>query len=220
MKYVTLLPSNKKIQVNNIFCVGKNYAEHAKEMGGGIPTEPIIFLKPTSSIIADNESVILPKKSNNVQHEVELTILIGKRGRNIPPEKATQYVAGYGVGLDITMRDVQNEAKKEGNPWTIAKGFYTSAPLSTFADAKTVPNPNNVDITLEVNGVIKQHSNTSNMIFSVEQLVAYISSIFSIEEGDIIYTGTPEGVAPIVAGDFLYAKIKDVAMLHTNVVAE
>ena len=220
MKYVTLMPSNKKMQVNNIFCVGKNYAEHAKEMGGDVPTEPIIFLKPTSAIIADNESVILPKKSKNVHHEVELTILIGKRGRNIPPEKAMQYVAGYGVGLDITMRDIQNEAKKEGNPWTIAKGFYTSAPLSTFADAKIVSDPNNVEITLEVNGTIRQHSNTRNMIFSVAQLVAYISSIFSIEEGDIIYTGTPEGVAPIVAGDILDAKIKDVATLHTNVVSE
>jgi 2-keto-4-pentenoate hydratase/2-oxohepta-3-ene-1,7-dioic acid hydratase in catechol pathway len=129
MKTLTLLPSNKKIRPNNIFCVGQNYADHAKEMGGVPQKEPIIFLKPTSAIIENEQNIVIPKMSTNVHHEVELTVLIGKQGKNIPQSDAMNYVAGYGVGLDMTMRDKQSEAKKAGNPWAVAKGFDTSAAL-------------------------------------------------------------------------------------------
>lgn len=216
MKTTTLLPVNKEFRINNIFCVGKNYADHAKEMGGDIPKEPIIFLKPTSAVIKSGTPIILPAMSNNVHHEVELTVLIGKHGKDIPLTEAMLHVAGYGVGLDMTMRDKQSEAKKRGNPWSISKGFDTSAPLSSFMEASKVPDPHNLEIRLTVNGKERQHSNTKNMIFRIDVLISFLSSIFTLEEGDIIYTGTPEGVAQVTAGDVLEAEIPGVGkILHT-----
>lgn len=218
MKTISLLPIGKEIRINNIFCVGKNYADHAKEMGGEVPKEPIIFLKPTSSVIHNGEPIVIPPMSNNVHHEVELTVLIGKRGKNISPADAMQYVAGYGIGLDMTMRDKQSDAKKSGNPWTIAKGFDTSAPLSPFVSASSVPDPHNLDILLKVNGAERQRSNTKQMIFTINVLISFLSTIFTIEEGDIIYTGTPEGVAQVVAGDILEAEIPGVGSLKHSVI--
>ncbi|MDD8018718.1 MAG: fumarylacetoacetate hydrolase family protein [Bacteroidota bacterium] len=220
MKYATLLPSNKKIRINNIFCVGKNYADHAKEMGGELPKEPMIFLKPTSAIIENGAPIVLPKMSNNVHHEVELTVLIGKGGKNIPPSSAMSHIAGYGIGLDITLRDKQAESKKTGGPWTIAKGFDTSGPLSPFVDASSVTDPQSLEIILKVNGKKRQHSNTKQMIFRIETLISFLSSIFTLEEGDVLYTGTPEGVGQIVAGDILEAEIPTVGSLKHSVVSQ
>jgi len=214
MKTTIVHPLNKEFRINNIFCVGKNYADHAKEMGGEVPKEPIIFLKPTSAIICDGENIVLPKMSTNVHHEVEMTVLIGKRGKDIPLSEAMKHVAGYGVGLDMTMRDKQIEAKKGGNPWSIAKGFDTSAPLSPFLEASKVTDPHNVEIILKVNGKVRQHSNTKNMIYRIDILISFLSSIFTLEEGDIIYTGTPEGVAQVVHGDILEAEIPGVGKIH------
>lgn len=216
MKYATLLPSNRKIQINNIYCIGQNYAEHAKEMGSSVAAIPVIFLKPTSAVIENGQPISLPKMSQSVHHEVELTVLIGKSGRNIPKSDAMKYVAGYGVGLDMTMRDVQGAAKKAGMPWTTAKGFYTSAPLSPFTDASHIKDPHNLDVSLKVNGTPRQQTNTSKMNFKVDDLVSFLSEVFSIEEGDIIYTGTPEGVAQVAAGDVLEAEIPGIASIkHT-----
>ncbi len=217
MKTITLLPSNKKIRANNIFCVGQNYTEHAKEMGGIPQKEPIIFLKPTSAIIENGQNIVIPKMSNNVHHEVELTVLIGKQGKNIPQSEALNYVAGYGVGLDMTMRDKQSEAKKAGNPWAVAKGFDTSAALSLFIEASKVSDPQNLEIKLTVNGSLRQHSNTKNMIYTIDVLISFLSSVFTLEEGDIIYTGTPEGVAQVFAGDVLNAEIPGVGSLQHSV---
>jgi len=217
MKTLTLLPSNKKIRPNNIFCVGQNYADHAKEMGGVPQKEPIIFLKPTSAIIENEQNIVIPKMSTNVHHEVELTVLIGKQGKNIPQSDAMNYVAGYGVGLDMTMRDKQSEAKKAGNPWAVAKGFDTSAALSPFIEASKISNPQDLEITLTVNGTLRQHSNTKNMIYTIDVLIAYLSSVFTLEEGDIIYTGTPEGVGQVFAGDILNAEIPSVGSIHHRV---
>jgi len=218
MKYATLLPSNKKIPINNIFCVGQNYAEHAKEMGSTVAEVPVIFLKPTNAVIENGAQIILPKMSNSIHHEVELTILIGKAGRNIPKAEAMSYAAGYGVGLDMTMRDVQLAAKKIGMPWSTAKGFYTSAPLSSFLEASKISDPHNLELSLKVNGTLRQKTNTSKMNFKVDDLVSFLSSVFSIEEGDIIYTGTPEGVAQVIAGDVLEAEIAGVAKIQHKVV--
>lgn len=221
MKYATLLPSNKKIPINTIFCVGQNYAEHAKEMGSSVAASPVIFLKPSNAVIENGTPILLPKLSNNVHHEVELTVLIGKGGRNIPKSDAMKHVAGYGVGLDMTMRDVQLAAKKSGNPWSIAKGFFTSAPLSSFVEASQISNPHDLEISLKVNGVERQKTNTSKMNFKVDDLIAFLSSVFSLEEGDIIYTGTPEGVAQVVAGDTLEAEISHIGkIVHTVVTQE
>lgn len=217
MKTITLLPSNKKIRANNIFCVGQNYADHAKEMGGVPQKEPIIFLKPTSAIIEDGQNIIIPKMSSNVHHEVELTVLIGRQGKNIPLSEAMNYIAGYGVGLDMTMRDKQSEAKKAGNPWAVAKGFDTSAALSPFIDASNISYPQDLEINLTVNGTMRQHSNTKNMIYTIDVLIAFLSSVFTLEEGDIIYTGTPKGVAQVFAGDVLEAEIPGVGKIQHTV---
>lgn len=217
MKTVKLLPSGKEFRLNNIYCIGKNYADHAKEMGGDVPKEPVIFLKPTSAVIADGKEIVIPAMSSNVHHEVELTVLIGKGGKNIAQTDAMNHVAGYGVGLDMTMRDRQSEAKKAGNPWSVSKGFDTSAPLSPFVAASSVSDPHALEIILNVNGSVRQHSNTKHMIFRIDVLISYLSSIFTLEEGDIIYTGTPEGVAQVVAGDRLEASIPGVGTIHHTV---
>ncbi len=217
MKTVKLLPAGTEFRINNIYCIGKNYADHAKEMGGDVPTEPVVFLKPTSAVIGNGEQVVIPSLSSNVHHEVELTVLIGTGGKNIPQSEAMRHVAGYGVGLDMTMRDRQAEAKKQGNPWTVSKGFDTSAPLSPFVAASTITDPHALDITLTVNGRRRQHSNTRHMIFRIDVLIAYLSSIFTLEQGDIIYTGTPEGVAQVLTGDLMEADIPGVGSLRLTV---
>ena len=219
MKIVTLLPSHKKLTVGKILCLGQNYANHAKEMGGTPPTSPIIFLKPSTAIIENGDAIVLPKMSEDVHHEVELTVLLGKHGKNIPQSKALDYVEGYGIGLDMTMRDRQKEARAAGNPWSIAKGFDTSAPLSPFIYKSLVTNPDNLEIMLSVNGKERQHSNTSNMIYKIDYIIAFLSSIFTLEEGDVIYTGTPEGVGKVVAGDVIEAEIPGIGKLHHPVIS-
>jgi acylpyruvate hydrolase len=217
MKTLTLHPANRTIRANNIFCVGQNYTEHAKEMGGVPQKEPILFLKPTSAIIYNGEPIIIPAMSTNVHHEVELTVLIGKQGKNILRSDAMNYIAGYGVGLDMTMRDKQSEAKKAGNPWAVSKGFDTSAALSPFIEASKISNPQDLEIKLTVNGTVRQHSNTRNMIYTIDVLISYLSTIFTLEEGDILYTGTPEGVAQVFAGDVLAAEIPGVGSIQHSV---
>ena len=219
MKSVTLLPSRNQYVVGKILCLGQNYAKHAKEMGSAAPSTPIIFLKPSTAIIENGDAIVLPTISDDVHHEVELTVLIGKQGKDISQSKAFDHVAGYGIGLDMTMRDRQKEAKAAGNPWSIAKGFDTSAPLSPFISKDQVNNPDNLEITLSVNGKERQHSNTSNMIYKIDYIIAFLSSIFTLEEGDVIYTGTPEGVGKVVAGDVIEAEIPGVGKLRHAVVS-
>ena len=219
MKTVTLLPPGRKYTVGKILCLGQNYANHAKEMGSDPPATPVVFLKPATAIIEDGRPIILPAMSNDVHHEVELTVLIGKDGRHIAQAKAFDHVEGYGVGLDMTMRDKQKEAKIAGNPWSIAKGFDTSAPLSPFVPKSQVEDPNDLEILLRVNGKERQHSNTSNMIYKIDFVIAFLSSIFTLEAGDIIYTGTPEGVCRVAAGDVIEAEIPGVGKLRHTVIA-
>lgn len=218
MSTALLTPSQAELRINTIFCLGQNYAEHAKEMGSAAPTTPVIFLKPNAAVIANNEDIIIPAHSSNIHHEVELTVLIGKGGKQIPRERALDHVAGYGIGLDMTMRDRQLEAKKSGLPWTIAKGFDTSAPLSPFVDSRMVADPHALEIQLSVNGELRQHSNTRNMIFRIDAIIAFLSGIITLTEGDVIYTGTPEGVARVVSGDVIDASIAGIGALHHRVV--
>ncbi len=217
MKYATLLPAQKKIPITNLFCVGQNYADHAKEMGGNVSTVPTIFLKPTNAIIGSNDTILIPPISNNIHHEVELTVLIGKSGKDISENDALSYVAGYGLGLDMTLRDLQAEAKKSGSPWTTAKGFATSAVLTPFIETSQEIDPQNLELVLRVNGIERQRGFTSKMIFPVTKLVSYISTIFGLQEGDIIYTGTPEGVGQVYAGDTIEAEIFGIGSLKNTV---
>jgi len=207
MHSVRLHNSNETFAVGKILCVGRNYAEHAREMKADLPESPVIFLKPSTAIIPDGGTVVIPAISKDVHHEVELTVLIGQGGKDIPRETALTHVAGYGVGLDMTLRDVQAELKKKSLPWTLAKGFDTSAPLSEFVPASGVKDPNILDLRLTVNGSIRQNSNTRHFIFKVEELISYISQAISLERGDVLFTGTPEGVAQVVTGDKLLGQL-------------
>jgi 5-carboxymethyl-2-hydroxymuconate isomerase len=211
MSFVSIRGSQEQLRVGKILCIGQNYAEHAKEMQSDVSKTPIFFLKPPTAIIHQGEQIVLPSISNNVHHEVELTVLIGTGGTNIPLEHALQHVAGYGIGLDMTMRDVQAEAKKQGQPWTLAKGFDTSAPISEFLPASAVGDPSTLTVQLNINGILRQSSKTNNLVFSVDVLIAYISQFITLERGDIIYTGTPEGVSCVTHGDQLEAGLLNVA---------
>ena len=204
-------------RAGKIVCLGRNYIEHAKEMKADVPTTPVLFLKPASALIADGGTILIPSISHDVHHEVEMVVLIGTGGTSIPQSNALQHVGGYAIGLDMTLRDVQAEAKKKGLPWTVAKGFDTSAPISSFVRPDAVPDPHNLDIRLSVNGQLRQQSNTSSMIFRVEQMIASISSIMTLEPGDLIYTGTPEGVGPVQPGDTLTAELQHVGSLTVSV---
>lgn len=203
MPVVRLDGVSEEIPVGTIYCVGRNYKAHALEMGSEVPTVPIIFMKPSGAVVAEGEPLRLPPFSRDVHHEVELVVLIGMEGKDIPRAEAMDYVIGYAVGLDLTARDLQNEAKAKGLPWTICKGFDGSAPLSRFIRATAVPDPHRLELGLRVNDTQRQRSGTGLMIFTVADLIAYLSTIFTLRSGDLIYTGTPEGVGPLLPGDRL-----------------
>lgn len=201
------LPGLPHLTIGSIFCIGRNYQQHALELGNSVPDEPMVFLKPASSLIGDGESIYLPPQSNEVHHEVELVIAIGKKGKNIPERDARDYIAGYGIGIDVTARDIQQKAKDRSHPWSMAKGFDTFAPISTFMPIQPNTDFGSMDIFLAVNGTIRQQGNTVNMIFPVTTLISYLSTIFTLNPGDLIFTGTPEGVSPIKSGDSIRATL-------------
>ncbi len=213
--------TGEQMRVGKILCLGRNYADHAREMGSAVPTvEPVVFLKPATAIIADGGAVVIPTwLSQEVHHEVELVVAIGIGGREIPVERALDHVLGYAVGLDMTLRDVQSKAKSAGEPWSVAKGWDTSAPLSTVTPRDQISDVQALEITLEVNGQRRQSSNTGDMIFPVADTIAYLSRIFTLEPGDLIYTGTPAGVGPVRPGDELVASVPGVGRLHVRVEA-
>ena len=215
--FIRFRDSQKNVPVAKIICLGRNYESHAREMGSEPPERPILFLKPPSAIIHDGESVILPQFSRELHHEVEMVVAIGKRGKEITVAAASGYISGFGVGLDMTLRDLQSEAKKKGLPWSVAKGFDTSAPVSEFVNAREVGDPGNLGIQLAVNGQLRQSSNTRKMIFSVQEIIAFVSSTFTLEEGDLIFTGTPEGVGRVDPGDVMEASLESVAQLRVTV---
>lgn len=209
-----------EVKPSKIICLGRNYAEHARELGHEIPKEPVIFLKPPSALIGPDQTIILPRRSNRVDHEVELAVIIGKRGKNIPREKAMDYVLGYTILMDITARDLQAEAKKKGLPWTVAKGFDTFAPIGPRVVDKREINVDDLEIGLKVNGEVRQLSRTSKMIFKIDEIIEYVSGIMTLEPGDIIATGTPEGVGPLRHGDVVEAWIEGIGKVEFDVLAE
>jgi len=211
------LMNGRHLPIGKILCIGRNYSEHIKELGNAPPEAPVIFIKPASSVIGEGEAIVIPPYSHDCHHEAELALLVGRKGKDIPVGQAMEYIAGYAVGIDLTLRDVQGELKKKGLPWEIAKGFDTSCPLSAFAEASDVPDPQNVQIRLTVNGEIRQDGNTSMMIHRIPDIVSHMSGRFTLEPGDVILTGTPAGVSRIVSGDTLVAEIPGVATLRVSV---
>lgn len=206
-----------EISVGKIACLLRNYRAHAAEMKSAPPKEPYFFLKPATSIIGNGGTVLIPKMSQNVHHEVEMAVVIGERGSHLPKSAAMGCVAGYAIIIDVTARDIQDAAKREGRPWAIAKGFDTFAPMSSMVPKSSVPNPHDRDIWLDVNGERRQRGNTAQMIFDIPSIIEYVSSIMTLEPGDIIATGTPDGVGPLVAGDEVEAGIAGLGTLKVRV---
>lgn len=217
MKHAKIKNSFQKFSIGKIVCAGRNYAEHAKELGNAIPEKPVIFLKPSSSVIYSGEEIVYPAFSNNMHHEVELVLLIGKKIKDADEQTSEEAIACYGVGLDMTLRDIQDELKKKGHPWTIAKCFDTSAVLSDFILKNDYELTLNEEISLTVNDECRQREKLNMMLFPPVKLVQYISSLITLEEGDLIFTGTPKGVGKVNRGDKLYAKIDNIAELSCTV---
>ena len=215
--YVNFHGSQERIEVGKILCVGRNYAAHAQELGNELPEFPIIFMKPASVLIHSGQKVIHPPYSNNLHHEIELVVLIGSEMKNVDKVKAQKGIAGYGVGLDMTLRDLQNEYRQKGDPWTLAKCFDTSAVVSEFVSNVTAPNILKEEISLTVNGQVRQKSSLSKMIFSPADIISYISERLKLEPGDLIFTGTPEGVSKVVQGDKLQGSIGSLCSLETEI---
>jgi fumarylpyruvate hydrolase len=206
-----------RFPVRRIYCVGRNYNDHVVEMGGVPGREPpFFFQKPADAILSSGEFPY-PSESMNVHFEVELVVALQSGGKNISIANASGHIYGYAVGIDMTRRDLQAEAKKLGRPWEVAKAFDHSAPISDIMPKSEIGNLERADISLHVNGVQKQHSNISEMIWNVPEIVAELSKLFELHAGDIIFTGTPSGVGPVEVGDSLSAAIANIGELNLRV---
>ena len=205
---VKVLPPTKP---GKIICMGRNYIEHAKEQSAEVPDVPLIFLKPNSSILADGQTILLPPQSQQVDHEGELVIVIGKQGRWIPVEKVKDYIFGYTIGNDVTARDLQF---RDGQ-WTRGKGFDTFCPFGPWIETEL--DPSDVMISCKVNSELRQMASTKEMVFTIPQIIAFISSIMTLEPGDIIFTGTPAGVGPLHEGDIVEVTIEGIGTLRNKV---
>jgi fumarylpyruvate hydrolase len=209
--------NGERLRVGKILAIGRNYAAHVEEMNAPKGGPPVVFLKPSSAIVHDGSTVTLPAGAGEVHHEVELVAVIGESGRAIPVERALDHVHGYAVGLDLTLRDVQGRAKQRGEPWSLAKGFDGSAPVSEVVPRDDVGDGSGLDIRLEIDGETRQQGNTSLMLRSVAELVSYASTWITLDRGDLLYTGTPSGVGPILPGQRLHASIEKVGTLDVTV---
>lgn len=200
-----------------IICIGRNYAEHAKEMNSPVPVEPVFFLKPDTALIKDNQPFFLPDFSNDVHHEAELVIKISRAGKHIDEKFAHKYYEEIGIGIDFTARDIQTKCKEKGLPWEKAKAFDGSAPLGKLIPKSKFASMDNISFHLNINGNTVQKGNSSDMIFSFDKVIAYVSKFITLKTGDLIYTGTPEGVGPVEAGDKLEAFIENEKLLELEV---
>lgn len=211
MHFVKTMDSSETLPVPKIICMGSNYRDHIQEMKGSFDkpdTEmPVLFLKPPSSIIHHGGTVIKPRYAEEMHHEVECVIVIGKKGRRISPDNAADYILGFTVGLDMTLRDLQKKAKQRGEPWAIAKGFDTSAAVGDVILRDDIPDPQNLELNLWVDGALKQKGNTGDMITGIYDIVAKVSEYFTLERGDLIFTGTPSGVGPVGHGSRILASL-------------
>ena len=211
-----------RFPVHRIYCVGRNYAEHAKEMGFTGREPPFFFMKPTDAVLAveagQTGSMAYPTLTNNLHHEIELVVAIGKGGKNIAVANAHQHIYGYAVGLDMTRRDLQNEMKKQGRPWCIGKGFEQSAPVGPITPVALAGDVENAEIALQVNGQERQRSTVTQLIWSIAETIAHLSAAWELQPGDLIYTGTPEGVNAVVRGDTLVGSVAGLESLSIRIV--
>ena len=215
--FVVVSGTGERVRVGKILAFGRNYADHNAEMGHAQPVPPVLFLKPPTAIVHDGGVVTLPVGMGSVHHEIELVVAIGRSGRAIPETAALDHVLGYAVGLDLTLRDLQMEAKSKGDPWALAKGFDGSAPVSTIVPKERAGDPAALALTLDVNGARRQEGSTARMLLGVAALVAYASRWITLERGDLLFTGTPSGVGPIVGGDRIVARLGELASVSVTI---
>lgn len=204
------------LPTGKVICVGRNYADHAAELNNPIPTEPMLFIKPSTSVVDMAQPFVVPQGYGSVHFETEMSILIGKRLSHASEDEAKAAIAGVGLGLDLTLRDLQGRLKDKGHPWEKAKGFDGAAPLSVFVAPSEVSDLQNVAIKLTVNGELRQSGNSSHMLNRVLPLISHSSEFFTLEPGDVILTGTPAGVGPILPGDQLQVELADLLNISTH----
>ncbi len=217
MGIVRFKDSGREMAVGKIVCMGQNYAKHIEELKTRVPDKPMLFFKPSTALLNPGDPIRLPDFSKNIHYETELVALIDKQARHVSAADALQFVGGYAVGLDLTARDVQVEARKHGEAWAVAKGFDGSAPMSEITRAEEVGDPGDLEIELRLNGEVRQSARTSDMIFKTEDIISYASSVFTLEPGDLVFTGTPSGVGVIRSGDELEARIERVGTARWKV---
>ncbi|TAN08443.1 MAG: FAA hydrolase family protein [Rhodanobacteraceae bacterium] len=212
--------SEARFPLHRIYCIGRNYASHAREMGAQAVSRanPVFFMKPADGIVPEGGDVPYPSVTHAFHHEVEMVAALAHGGRDIDAAHALDCVFGYGVGLDLTRRDLQAAMKAQGFPWEVAKSFDASAPVSALHAARDVGHPARARLSLEVNGQIRQDSDIADMIFTVPEIIAELSTLFALQPGDLIYTGTPAGVGPMVRGDHFHAELAGIATLDGQIV--
>jgi len=208
-----------RFPVHRIYCIGRNYADHAKEMGAQTVSRanPVFFMKPADAIVADGESVPYPSATHELHHEVEMVVALVRGGRDLDASNAPDCVFGYGVGLDLTRRDLQAAMKAKGLPWDVAKGFDASAPVSPLRTVGDIGHPQRARLSLSVNGEMRQDADIADMIFAVPEIIAELSKLFELKPGDLIFTGTPAGVGPLQRGDHFRAELQGIATLDGQI---
>ncbi len=200
-----------------ILAIGRNYAAHAKELNNAVPAQPVVFMKPDTALIKDDKPFYYPDFSKDIHHEIELVLKIGKEGKHIAEKFASNYIEAIGLGIDFTARDLQQQQKDKGLPWEIAKAFDGSAPIGQFFPVSDFPDFKDIRFSLNKNGETVQQGHTADLLFSFEYIVSYVSSFFTLKKGDLIFTGTPEGVASVQIGDSLEGYIADKKVLSCTV---
>ncbi len=214
---VAIVGSDARFPVRRIFCVGRNYAEHIRELGNDPNEQPLFFTKPADAVTESGAAIAYPAHTSDWHHEVELVIAIGKGGANIAESSALDHVWGYGVGVDLTLRDRQSDAKKGGKPWDVAKAGDNSAPISALTPVSASGHPNAARIWLSVNGETRQDANTDQMIWKLPAIIASLSRIWTLQPGDLIYTGSPAGVGPLQRGDEIVCGVDGLSELRFSV---
>ena len=212
---VAVAGSEQRFPVHRIYCIGRNYAEHAKEMGMAVDrATPVFFCKPADAVVADRTQILYPLGTSDLHHEVEMVVALQSGGVQIPVAEAPRHVFGYAVGLDLTRRDLQSAAKAKGLPWDTAKAFDRSAPISAIRRASESGHPQHAQLSLEVNGALRQSTDIAEMIFGVGEIIHELSKLFELHAGDLIFTGTPAGVAALHRGDRFHARLEGIAELR------
>ena len=216
---IPIAGSDMRFPVHRIYCIGRNYADHAREMGAAVDRgNPIFFAKPADAIVIDDGDVPYPSATAELHHEVEMVIALASGGRDIPVEHALEKVYAYGIGLDLTRRDLQATAKKNGSPWDTAKGFDCSAPVPSLHRASDIGHPANAEISLHVNGTLRQQADIADMVFSVAEIIHELSKFYELTSGDLIFSGTPAGVASLSRGDRFRAELHGIAILEGRII--